>query len=117
MAAWPTRCPSRSPIRPHNGIRPAGRHKRFPTGDGTQILQQDDPLTYTVPELADRLRLTVGTTYQYLRQGIIPAHRAGRRWIISRERIARWLEEVGEVPQPEPPSSVSIGGPYPWEVR
>lgn len=54
------------------------------------------PDVMTVPELADFLRLTEGTTYQYLREGVIPATRAGRRWIISRQRIERWINGITE---------------------
>lgn len=77
-----------------------------------------DPATLTVPELAAYLKLPVGTTYQYLRQGVIPARRAGRRWIISRTRIDRWMDEITEHPEPATPvSTTPQGGPYPWEVR
>lgn len=74
-----------------------------------------DPGTFTVPELAAHLKLSVGTTYEYLRRGAIPARRVGRRWIISRRRIARWLEEITEQPAVE--VSATGSEPYPWEVR
>jgi excisionase family DNA binding protein len=72
--------------------------------------------TLTVPQLAKYLKLSLGTTYQYLRQGIIPARRIGRRWVISRRRIDVWLDEVEVVPEPEPVSATGTE-PYPWEVR
>ncbi len=52
-------------------------------------------LTYTVDELAEALRLSRGLTYALLRDGTIPAERAGRRWIISRRRIQAWLDGGG----------------------
>ena len=58
--------------------------------------RQTAPDVMTVPELASFLRLTEGTTYQYLREGVIPATRAGRRWIISRQRIERWINGIAE---------------------
>lgn len=37
-------------------------------------------LTYTVDEVAHLLNLSRGITYQYVREGVIPAERIGRRW-------------------------------------
>ncbi len=61
--------------------------------------QQSDvtQLTYTVGELARALRLSRTLTYASLRDGTIPAERAGRRWVISRRRIQRWLDGGGSV--------------------
>jgi excisionase family DNA binding protein len=56
--------------------------------------RQIAPDVMTVPELAEFLRLTEGTTYQYLREGVIPATRAGRRGIISRRRIEHWINGI-----------------------
>lgn len=72
--------------------------------------------TLTVPGLAELLNLSVGTTYQYLRRGEIPARRVGRRWVISRRRIESWLEDVQAL---APNDGLSATGtePYPWEVR
>ena len=75
-----------------------------------------DAAMLTVPQLAKYLKLSLGTTYQYLRQGIIPARRIGRRWVISRRRIDVWLDEVEVVPEPEPVAATGTE-PYPWEVR
>jgi excisionase family DNA binding protein len=49
-------------------------------------------LTYTVDEVAYLLKLSRGTTYQYVRDGVIPAERIGRRWVISRKRLHAWLD-------------------------
>ncbi len=57
----------------------------------------EPPVTFTVPELAAYLRLSLGSTYQYLQAGDIPARRSGRRWIISRRRIDAWLDESGDL--------------------
>jgi len=46
----------------------------------------------TVPELAAYLRLSLATTYIYLRDGTIPVgERIGRRWIVPRARLDAWL--------------------------
>lgn len=52
--------------------------------------------TYTVMEVARLLNLSRGLTYQYLREGLIPATRIGRRWLIPRKRFHEWLDSLGE---------------------
>lgn len=57
-------------------------------------------LTYTVEEVAYLLKLSRGLTYQYLREGLIPSQRIGRRFVISRRRLHAWLDGLvvdGEV--------------------
>jgi excisionase family DNA binding protein len=49
-------------------------------------------LTYTVDEAARLLGLSRGIAYQYVRDGVIPAQRVGRRWLIPRERLHAWLD-------------------------
>lgn len=59
--------------------------------------QKIDPhrATYTVMEVARLLNLSRGLTYQYLREGLIPATRIGRRWLIPRKRFHEWLDGLG----------------------
>jgi excisionase family DNA binding protein len=49
-------------------------------------------LTYTVDEVAHLLNLSRGITYQYIRDGVIPAERVGRRWLVPRRRLHAWLD-------------------------
>jgi excisionase family DNA binding protein len=49
-------------------------------------------LTYTVDEAAHLLGLSRGVVYQYVRDGVIPAQRVGRRWLIPRRRLHAWLD-------------------------
>lgn len=49
-------------------------------------------LTYTVPEAAYLLNLSRGLAYQYVREGVIPAERIGRRWVVPRGRFHAWLD-------------------------
>ncbi|GAA2538863.1 helix-turn-helix domain-containing protein [Pseudonocardia hydrocarbonoxydans] len=49
-------------------------------------------LTYTVDEVAYLLNLSRGVAYQYVRDGVIPAERIGRRWLIPRKRLHAWLD-------------------------
>lgn len=54
-------------------------------------------LTYTVDEVARLLNLSRGVTYQYVREGLIPAERIGRRWLVPRKRLHDWLDGRREV--------------------
>ena len=54
-------------------------------------------LTYTVDEVAHLLNLSRGITYQYVRDGVIPADRLGRRWLVSRKRFHAGLDGRQEV--------------------
>lgn len=65
----------------------------------------DDPIslndlpgveTYTVPEVAARLGIGRCMAYDLVRQGIIPAKRLGRRWIVPRVRFHSWLNEQSQ---------------------
>ncbi|WP_214370897.1 helix-turn-helix domain-containing protein [Pseudonocardia sp. H11422] len=49
-------------------------------------------LTYTVDEVAYLLNVSRGMAYQYVRDGVIPAERIGRRWLIPRKRLHDWLD-------------------------
>lgn len=52
----------------------------------------EPPDVLTVPELAAFLRLSLASTYTYLRDGSIPVgERIGRRWIVPRARLDAWL--------------------------
>ena len=48
---------------------------------------------YTVSQVARMLNMNLGTIYQLLRNGVIPAKRLGRRWVISRNRFHEWLDD------------------------
>ena len=50
-----------------------------------------DCAVYTVPEAARRIGRSVGTTYELLRSGEIPAFRLGSRWTIPRSTFDDWL--------------------------
>jgi len=52
----------------------------------------DDRAVYTVRQVAWLLSLSLGTTYELLRAGEIPATRLGGRWIIPKARFHSWLD-------------------------
>jgi len=70
----------------------------------TEPLQSNDALTpdssgrISVPEIAKRLRIGRLAVYAMLEQGIIPAIRLGRRWIITRRAYLAWEETCGARP-------------------
>jgi excisionase family DNA binding protein len=49
----------------------------------------------TVPEIARRLDIGRLAVYEMLEQGIIPAIRLGRRWIITRHSYEQWERTCG----------------------
>lgn len=54
-------------------------------------------LTYTVDEVAALLGIGRCVAYQYVRTGVIPAERVGRRWLIPRRRFHAWLDGAEQV--------------------
>jgi len=48
--------------------------------------------TYTVDEVAVMLDLSRGNAYRFVREGVIPAKRVGRRWMVPRKTFHEWLE-------------------------
>ena len=53
----------------------------------------------SVEETAELLGVHTNTVYTYLASKQIPAKRLGRKWIISRNAITRWLEGTPAVPE------------------
>jgi excisionase family DNA binding protein len=53
------------------------------------------PARMTVEEIAHRLDIGRLAVYAMLEQGIIPAIRLGRRWIITRHAFENWERTCG----------------------
>ena len=51
-------------------------------------------LTYTVEQAAGLLGVSMGVAYQLVRDGVIPAHRHGRRGLIPRKARHAWLDNA-----------------------
>ncbi len=49
----------------------------------------------SIPEIADRLSVGRLAVYTMLEQGIIPAIRLGRRWIVTRHAYEQWERTCG----------------------
>ena len=52
----------------------------------------------SVEETAELLGVHTNTVYTYLASKQIPARRLGRKWIISRNAVTRWLEDAPAIP-------------------
>jgi excisionase family DNA binding protein len=66
----------------------------------------------TPTEVAERLRLKVGTVYQYLRDGVLPAVNVGApgkrpTWRVDEDALKQWMEERSVQPTPTPPPASS----------
>lgn len=48
---------------------------------------------YTVRQIAARLGIGAGLTYELVREGKIPAKRLGQRWVVPRALFNAWLNE------------------------
>jgi len=49
----------------------------------------------SIPEIASRLSVGRIAVYTMLEQGIIPAIRLGRRWIVTRHAFEHWERTCG----------------------
>lgn len=68
----------------------------FDPDDPISLNDLPRPETYTVPEAAALLGIGRCMAYDLVRQGVIPAKRLGRRWLIPRARFHTWLNEQSE---------------------
>ncbi|MGW5451565.1 helix-turn-helix domain-containing protein [Nocardia sp. NPDC003979] len=58
-----------------------------------------EPATYTVDQVAGLLGISRGMAYMFVNEGVIPAKRIGRRWVISRTAFAAWLDASDNLPK------------------
>jgi excisionase family DNA binding protein len=66
-----------------------------PPGD---VVQVDGGAVYTVKEVSQHLRISLGGTYALIRSGEIPAKKLGGRWVIPKRRFAAWLDSCAREP-------------------
>lgn len=62
--------------------------------DAVSLRDIPAPQVYTVRQVAGLLGLNLGTTYDLIRKGEIPAKRLGRRWLVPRESFHAWLLDM-----------------------
>jgi len=63
--------------------------------DSEQSRGSDMSSRMSIPEIADRLSVGRLAVYAMLEQGIIPAIRLGRRWIVTRHAFENWERTCG----------------------
>jgi excisionase family DNA binding protein len=64
---------------------------------------------YTVQEVAHLLGLALGGTYTLIREGTIPAIKAGGRWVIPKRRFHAWLDGIDDqADDPDPPDRAGV---------
>lgn len=51
-------------------------------------------LTYTIEQVSELLGISRATAYQLARDGVIPARRLGRRWLVPRKALHDWLDHL-----------------------
>ena len=66
-------------------------------GDGSahadvEVMSSTDRLALTPEEVAQLLGLHPNSIYTMLKNGSLPAIKAGRRWLISKKRFEAWLD-------------------------
>ena len=59
-----------------------------------EAIHDEAALTYTVDEVAALLGVARGVAYDNVRNGLIPAVRVGRRWLVPRSRFHAWLDST-----------------------
>jgi excisionase family DNA binding protein len=89
-----------STVFPFNARRSRSDESRDQLRPGA-VVPLGERAVYTVKEVAYLLSLSLGNTYELLRDGTIPADRLGRRWVISRVRFHAWLDQVTVPPEPD----------------
>lgn len=72
-----------------------------PAGHLVDAVVEDDLGVYTAAETAYLLSLTLGATYALLRSGDIPACKVGGQWLIPKERLHAWVNQLPEATEQE----------------
>ncbi len=76
----------------HSSTSPVPRYPPDGKGSGLAI---NPRARMTVEEIAHRLDIGRPAVYTMLEQGIIPAIRLGRRWIVTRYAFENWERTCG----------------------
>jgi excisionase family DNA binding protein len=76
------------------------RHETDPLESPTPsgVVQLGESAVYTVKEVSQYLRISLGGTYALIRSGEIPAMKLGGRWVIPKRRFAAWLDSCTHEP-------------------
>ena len=64
--------------------------------EGSTDLLDSERQTYTVRETAAVMGLSLGVTYELLRQGRLPGVRLGKRWVVPRVQLDAFLASASD---------------------
>ena len=78
--------------------RPRGDTNPPDSAPPSDVMQLDGGAVYTVKEVSQYLRISLGGTYALIRSGEIPAKKLGGRWVIPKRRFAAWLDSCTREP-------------------
>jgi excisionase family DNA binding protein len=93
---WPERS-CRAQRRPRDGQSKARRGgKMAARTEGSTDLPDSERQTYTVRETAAVMGLSLGVTYELLRQGRLPGLRLGKRWVVPRVQLDAFLASASD---------------------
>ena len=59
-------------------------------------MAESNPPVMTIAEVAEYLRIPLGSAYKLAQRGKIPCQKVGRHWRFRREAVERWLSTPGE---------------------
>jgi excisionase family DNA binding protein len=62
------------------------------------VVQLGGSAVYTVKEVSQYLRISLGGIYALVRSGEIPAIKLGGRWVIPKRRFVAWLDSCTQEP-------------------
>jgi excisionase family DNA binding protein len=80
---------------PRDTRPPAGnRHRDASAQGGNVTLAPVARAVYTVKETAYLLSMSLGTTYQLIRSGKIPAMKVGGKWVVPKRRFHQWVDAL-----------------------
>jgi excisionase family DNA binding protein len=66
------------------------------SAEGSRDLPDSERQTYTVRETAAVMGLSLGVTYELLRQGRLPGLRLGKRWVVPRVQLDVFLASASD---------------------
>ena len=61
--------------------------------NGSRSGKRNSGPLFTVPEVAEILRMHSVTVYRFVKRGVIPGFKVGNTWRISRASLDHWLSE------------------------
>ena len=93
-ASWPPSSPRRrNQSTGGTAAGPDGRNEPMMDPRLAKVIDTRQ-LTYTIEQVSELLGISRATAYQLARDGVIPARRIGRRWMVPRKALHDWLDHL-----------------------